>query len=215
MNFKTIGLNVATATVAAAGLAMTVAPAEAATLGPGGFAINGTSTLTSSLSGFTVSFNNPMNLVGGNGVFAGGNLAGTPVVDSLELDLISSSGGLDTYSFGAVANFITGLTQEGESVVFDLNAGTLFGNIDTLNDYTLANFGNPLTGVLKDANGSVFGTATIGVFEFSGFLNSANISIVTEAEVIPTPALLPGLLGLGMGAIRRRNSAAKADKIKA
>jgi len=87
---------------------------------------------------------------------------------------------------------------------------TIFGALD-LN--LLLNFTSPLTGVLGDIaaidtttsaetlNFSLFGfPISAGASVDSGFVMSGSVA------AIPTPALLPGLVGLGVAVLRKRKS---------
>ena len=84
----------------------------------------------------------------------------------------------------------------------------VFGNNNGSDDYTLridgSTFGSPntdipLSGVLS--LNTIFGTR----FDIEARQSNDNFRITSiSGEVIPTPALLPGLLGLGTAALRRR-----------
>ncbi|HIK16421.1 MAG TPA: PTPA-CTERM sorting domain-containing protein [Leptolyngbyaceae cyanobacterium M33_DOE_097] len=82
-----------------------------------------------------------------------------------------------------------------------------------LNLDLLLNFTSPLTGALGDiaAIDTTTSSETLS-FNFFGFPVSASASIssgfVTSGSVaaIPTPALLPGLVGLGVAVLRKRKS---------
>ncbi len=90
----------------------------------------------------------------------------------------------------------------------------VFGNVNNngSDDYTLridgstfgsANTDIPLSGVLS--LDTIFGTR----FDVEARQNNDNFRITSiSGEVVPTPALLPGLVGLGAAALRRRRQEA-------
>lgn len=105
-----------------------------------------------------------------------------------------------TTPIGPIASFIdfgvVTLKGETNSLVFDLVSGTVT---------TLNGAGNVLQASVDIFGNFVFGQSNVG----TGILTAQRVgasqgwTITLEAQPIPTPALLPGLLGLGVAALRR------------
>jgi hypothetical protein len=171
MNFKSIGLNVAAATVTMAGAALVSSPAQA------------------------LSFN--------RGTF---DLGGTPSLLSLSL---TRTGNSFTTASG-VQNFLTGLKYKGESVFLDItNAITFTGTVQNQNQYALT--ATNLAAVFRTANGSLSSDSIVSSLTASrsgGRSGTGSLSVD-----VPTPALLPGLVGLGVAALRKRKSEATKDAL--
>ncbi|EKQ67122.1 hypothetical protein OsccyDRAFT_4947 [Leptolyngbyaceae cyanobacterium JSC-12] len=212
MQLKTLGIGfAAAASMAVGGLTMT-SPSHAATLAPGKFTITGNN--VSSVTGFSNTTpgskftlnldNSPLSIVDAQGVFAGASgLTGTPNVASLLLTVVNST----TFSFENRVPFITGLKQNGEDIFFDLNAGQLGGFITSSTNYS---FGGQVTGRLRDSSGNLIGAdGSLASFIIGAGSNSNQSSITVET--IPTPALLPGLVALGAGVLRKRKAEAEAE----
>ena len=212
MNFKTLGIGFAAAASVVAGGVATIAPAQAATLAPGQFTI--TAENASKVTGFTSASvgstftlnldNSLLSITDRQGVFAGiPGLAGTPNVTPLLLTVINST---TPFSFANTLSFITGLTQNGEPIVFDLDAGALGGFIASDTNYS---FGGLVTGKLKDSSGNIIGAdGSVASFDI-GFGSGSNRSSIT-IETVPAPALLPGLIALGVGVLRKRKAEVEA-----
>ena len=98
-----------------------------------------------------------------------------------------------------IANFI----RIGADLSFELT-GFNFSVIPVTSGFSI--LGNGVSGIFRNATGEniaeglitaqIFGTSPTGVSSYSGTI------VVTN--VIPTPALLPGLLALGAGILRKR-----------
>lgn len=59
------------------------------------------------------------------------------------------------------------------------------------------------------ADGSIQ-SASIQASSFGGYVSTEgldNVRIATKATAVPTPALLPGLIGMGVAAFRKRRKA--------
>jgi hypothetical protein len=62
-------------------------------------------------------------------------------------------------------------------------------------------------GFVYDNNGSDFSELTLSGWEYTGFGGDDSVfkaSFSSAATPVPTPALLPGIVGLGMAALRKR-----------
>jgi len=212
MNFKSIGLSAAVATaVTISGAAFL--PAQAATLGTsGGFNIKGKATLSSSKPSQPKSFSNPVlnfstsankfklvlaDLTGG---FAGHLTTANPsqVVDVKKLVLTKGLfQGKSVYSFGETPDFIKGLLLDGTPISFKLFADSLHGTVTNLKMFNLS---GSFQGVFTNIN-------NVAVADGTFSLTSGNPNLISIAATpVPTPALLPGLVGLGIAALRKRKS---------
>jgi len=225
MNFKSIGFKAAVATAVVAGSAISMAPAEAGNLFPGAFNLEGKSSINVNAptsNPFTISFSKNFSIANGvgssepapSGVFEN-NLTGTPVVGSLTLKQVGATNEYKITS--GLLSFVTGLKQETKDIVLDLTSGSLFGSITDQNNYFfIGSTIDPLMGKLAFAGNpsSAFAGVRIDVFQslhtyhlkhgpsFTIARNHAEIGV----QSIPTPALLPGLIGLGVAALRKRKS---------
>jgi hypothetical protein len=201
MNLKTFGL---TATTIAASVALASSPAQAATItSSGGFIINGQTSITNpstnapilNFSNFKITPSTPYGGLSG--------LSGTPTIKSLQM----FGGPLDpsVYENEAKTDFITGLFLDGAPLAFDLDASgvSLFGTIKGVNDFFLA---GPITGTFRTGN-TVAGFGAISSVNLEGG-DISSISLVAQA--VPTPALLPGLIAMGIGMVRKRKAEAEA-----
>lgn len=146
------------------------------------------------------------------GDFAGVTI--TSLISSFTIDLVDpfdkdpSGDGITQglYSFAEISDFFT----LSNGFTFALDAGQLvrtrFQNKSFVSIGGLA----PLSGRFIDSSGEVAG---FGSLSFTGVPNGSGtygVSITTEE--IPTPFLLPGLLGLGVAALRRKQEeSAEAD----
>lgn len=203
MTLKSFALGSFATTAIVASSLIASAPAEAVTLAPGAFTTQGTSSVTE-FSGagdtdFTLNFNN-FSLTNTAGVLSG--TTGNPVIESLN---ISGSGG--AFTGAGESNFVTGLFLNGTALFVDLDPFSLSGNFTSSTNYSLNGI---LSGQLRSSDGSVEpADITLGafnvVFDSNNQINAAQVGVSTE---IPTPALLPGLIGMGVAALRKRKSEA-------
>jgi hypothetical protein len=211
MNLKKLTVGAAIAASVVGGSVVASAPAHAGDLIFGGsariknsgVAVNGTSALD--FAGFN---GGPNSLTLGTGT--GTVLTGSdPVFGAGPLtlkDFLLTKTSLTTWSLqgGPIVNFIQGL------------AG---GATYTLNSFSLtklapAVFNADYTGVFSNLPGG------IGTLTSTGDLTLANgagfSSAVDGPAVVPTPALLPALLGMGAAALRKRKGeAAEPETVKA
>ena len=195
MNFKTPLLGVAAAAIALSAATVSVSPAQAFTITPGSILnIGGVVEATPSNAaptqflftapfpgggpGKTVIFGSPAS----TGSFAG--LGGFSPIQNLTLTPLG--GGL--FSSVAVPNFITNI---GAGISFDLTK-FIYDNIELKADFE---------GIFRSGTDSI--AAKGGLFTTQ--LNISNPASYSGTIVaVPTPALLPGLIGLGMGMLRKR-----------
>ena len=215
MNFKSIGFKAAIATAVVAGSALSMAPAEAGNLFPGAFTIQGNSSITATTptdNEFTINFNN-FSIAGStpfssapSGVFGGGRLSGHPFVGMLGLKRVGAVGTTLYDITSGLDGFVTGLKKDGKALVLNLASGSqLNGSIQNTTDQY--SFDGDLIATLAYAApyapNSAPAQTGVGAFRFR--VLNGNISQVS-VTTIPTPALLPGLLGLGVAALRKRKS---------
>ncbi len=138
------------------------------------------------------------------GSFAG--LGGTTAsIKALSLSLVSPGGSI--FKGGPIANFITGIGTGSDAISFDLteflfnktNADATFNGIFRRGTSSILAEGGTFTSQLNDKKNLKFKTSS-----FSG-----------DVAAIPTPALLPGLIGLGMGVLRKRKKEMAAANAEA
>lgn len=226
MSLKTLGAGFAATAALTAGMAA-VSPAHAASLYAGQFTITAENASRITRADDTPFASGNLNLATGNqfrlnldtqalgltdrqGVFAGSvsagtsGLTGTPNVVTLLLTVL----GPNTFSFANTPNFITGLFQNGKAVALDLTGGTLGGFVTTRANYS---FGGNLAGILRYVDNSELVSAGTSIASFHiGSGPGSNRSSIT-VKTIPTPALLPGLVGFGIAALRKRKREATAQ----
>lgn len=205
MNLKTIGLSATLATALATGAVLSSTQAQAATLGAGGFLIEGKSNLsnlnlTTNPTSFKLNLTG-FNLVGTDGALSG--LTGTPTLASLDV----TKTGNGQFQSAAKNSFITGLKLGLLDIVFDLNPVTYFGSVKSATSYGLTS--DDFTGTLKSSDGSsiLADGVALNAYRFNvgnSVTNFASVGVTT----VPTPALLPGLIAMGIGMMRKRKSEA-------
>ena len=198
-NFKQVCLGAATMAVMSAGSTLIADSAQALSLN-GVFKMDATTTILNSETNTpTLKFTN-VTLGAKSGSFAG--LSGTPVIANLTLTdpgtLNNTPANTNTYFNPAVSNFISGLNLGG-GLTFDLDASVvnLFGFIQNPNKFVIS---GPITGLFKQG-GNVVGDGFLSIISGSGV---TSISLLADSTAIPTPALLPGLVGMGIATIRRK-----------
>jgi hypothetical protein len=201
-NFKKVCFGAATMAVMATGSAMSAGSVHAATLTDGSLNITTDTTVTPSGGGLNMVINTT-----GVPIATGGFLGftGTPTFTPLAL----ATAGPNTWTTGPVASFMSGISVGGESVFFDILSPITFSGF--FSNSTLYALSAPIIdGQFRNASGTILGLGAItGVRVSSGTIgDSSSINLV--GKVVPTPALLPGLLGLGAAAWRKRKSEQEA-----
>jgi len=205
MNFKSIGLKAALAATVV-GSALAVAPAQAATFG-GIISFGGNGELTSvkgneKTNVATISFvDKVLPITAGTKSFsgyAGGDGKATFFSKSFLTSLTDKT------------SFVTFTKTGFDTITFDLGSfvNSAFVDFGTKTDSD-GQFTSKVKGVFKSLS-NPGGTAIDK--DFSAFAtikvapgtNFTNITLATTP--IPTPALLPGLFGLGVAALRKRKS---------
>ncbi|CAN5844896.1 hypothetical protein BH23CYA1_BH23CYA1_21420 [soil metagenome] len=209
MYSKSTSLTAVLAGVAALGV-VSAAPAQAAIVGGGGFNLMGTTSVTNAGTATpTLNFTG-FSVAAINGAFAG--LGGNPVIKSLLLiDGNPSPNTRAVLSTNSLTDFITGLTLNGKALSFDLDATgiDLFGDVRGETDFNIA---GPISGTFRSGNVAL-GSGFLGVNASGGVSdNLSNVSLV--ATEIPTPALLPGLVGMGVAALRKRKSLGAEETVE-
>jgi hypothetical protein len=195
MNLKSLMTGAAIAATVVGGSVAVMAPAQAAILTSGAFEIRNNTGATTATNSAGTTFDldfAPLPVTFDDAGFSG--LMGPATVQSLTLNKTGST------MFGPIANFFTGLTLAGDAVTFDVTSGELFANFTSATRYTVT---GDLLGNLISGN-SILGVATLNVNR-SSVSNQANF-FVTGETAVPTPALLPALLGMGAAALRKRKS---------
>ncbi|MBW4693565.1 MAG: PTPA-CTERM sorting domain-containing protein [Lyngbya sp. HA4199-MV5] len=203
MNLKSIGLNVAAATVVATGAAIASSPAQALSFNKGTFVAGGQTSITNlTPTSFDLNFQN-FGVTSTTGSLAGGNLTGTPTLASLSFTK-DASGNFNT---SGLTSFVTGLKYQGQDAFLDINPFTFTASTAFVNSATeyLLFSRTPFSGVFRTASLESITSITLGAVKLGTFNSS------TLTAEIPTPALLPGLLGLGVAALRKRKAQATEE----
>jgi hypothetical protein len=206
INMRTFGLKMIAGVAIAGTVTIAMGDSAQALSLNGGFVMNGTAdVIDAGTNSPTIKFTN-FTIANKTGSFIG--LSGTPVIADL---VLTDPNPINTVFAGTFANlsvtdFISGLILGG-GLTFDLDASTLslFGTIANANDFFIA---GPVTGVFKQG-GSLVGKGFLGINNNDGI---SSISLRAESTPIPTPALLPGLLGIGIAAVRKRKQTAGQSK---
>lgn len=211
MNFKSIGLKAAVAAAVVAGSTFAVAPSQAATFGSVTF---GGQNELKSVKGdknthiATIVFNDGvLNINAGSGSFSS-FVGGTATFISKTVETNQTN----------LNNFITFKTADlSKTITFNLTAflDPAYTEIGSELDFKnpkpdtngqfqarISGFLNPGASPVDDKN-SGFNTFKFDS-QVDAFTNVTSIKLATTP--IPTPALLPGLIGMGIAAIRKRKS---------
>ena len=200
MNLKTIGLNAAIATTVAYGSVLGIAPAQAISLN-GSVTISGQSTFSTVGSTTTIDFLNQTV----SGFFGDFSPLNNQAVTVKPLTLVNGF----TSSVNSFIDFGT-FTKSGTTgnLSFVLNPSTF----NTVGLGSVGGVAGKLDGFFQ-FGGSTVAKGSLLAASFGSAKNSfSQITINTTA--VPTPALLPGLLALGAGVIRKRKAQA-TEKVEA
>jgi len=196
MNLKTISFNAVVAATVVVGAATSVSPAHALS-----FSTSGTTTFVNP-GGSPTTINFSPLLLGGS-EFTPGTLGTNP-------SGLTVNGVANTFSAtsNALSNFLTGFQFKGVNAVLNLNAGTNLakGFFPSVNQ--AFTFGTDLTGEIRSTSGNLLLGTTSGLFAASSTNGKGLYSYTGNAVAIPTPALLPGLVAMGIGIMRKRKAEA-------
>jgi hypothetical protein len=196
-NFKKVCFGAAVMAIAT-GVSLTgVSPAQA-------LIISGTPTYTNAGAAPTT--------LGVDGEFNDGILTGgfTDVsgilVNSVTINPGSTTLGFNA-NYGDTPNFLSSFQYDGVQAVMNLLAG------DLVTQTTVGGFVSTtafdFSGEIRDfATNALLGTATGNISANQSFASGGNFSLDLKAVPIPTPALLPALLGMGLTAVRRQRKQA-------
>ena len=199
MNFKSIGLKAALAATVVAGSAFAVAPAQAATVGKVTF--GGLGELTSVKGNeFTdiakIKFTDGvLNINSGTGSFAG-FVGGTATFFQKNF----------TTSLTNTTSFVTFSKVGFSDLTFDLTkfVKPSYVEFGTGND-NFGQFTSRVSGKFNPGGKAI--DDVISAFATIKQNNTTNFTDITLSTTpIPTPALIPGLIGLGFAALRKRKS---------
>ena len=184
MNFKTLGISAIMATSVVAGTVAMTAPAQASTLN---FA--GSNKLTDlTLTTAKLDFINVNTTLFTDAMFGGPAIFGAPG-QPLTLSTLNLTKNLSGYSLtGSPVSWISGL---------------LGGRTFSLTSFDLSDAGaGSFAGFYTP---DVDGPAN-AVYTTQGGFKSVGASFSATVTAVPTPALLPGLIALGVGVLRKRKS---------
>ncbi len=210
MNFKKIGLGLAATAAMTTGMVLAEKPAQALNLNLGNKFLGLDGSVTIFREGadlYDFSFSNI--IIDSNSDSPPFKLGDAVTIASLSN--ISEAGS----PFGPIAGFITDIElTDGEIVSFDLTNLSLDVTQNRNTNYALTFEGNFLR-----ASGDVFGFGSI-TSQFAGNLtvgSTVTRNLSGDITAVPTPALLPGLVGMGLAALRKRKEegAEQPEEVKA
>ena len=190
MNFKTFGVGATTAFALATGVTLATAPAQAAGL-------------TGQLDFVWIADATPTSI----DFYTFGGAADDSRGDVGDVLNIIATGDFSSLLFtGGVVKDLSSIPLPGGTPIsqwLDFN-GTAF-------DFKLLSFTNT-SGLQYEFKG-IFADGTIGTGELSTQISGTGVksystTIVAAGEQIPTPALLPGLIAMGVGMLRKRKAEA-------
>jgi len=192
MNFKTLGMSAAIATSVVTGAVVMNAPAQASTLNFSGS--NRLTDLTSSTA--KLEFANVNTTLSTDAIFGGPAIFGDPARPLTLSTLNLTKDLLGNYSLaGSPVSWISGL---------------LGGRTFSLTSFNLSNAGAGSFGGFYTPG--VDGPPE-GVYTTQGGFKSIGSSFSATVTAVPTPALLPGLIAMGVGIMRKRKSEAAAESV--
>lgn len=202
MKFKSIGIKaVVLATAVIGGAVITAAPSQAASITDGG-TIEIIPTLKSNA---LVKFDQNKKITGLN--FVGKNAGKIQVSDA--------TGGFATYigDTGFIKNLVFSNGVSGSKDNFlSIGADLFFDLSSAVASFsgTAADF--DFLGTYNNSMGEILGSGTLTtqVKFVNGVDTPSSFSISGETAPVPTPALLPGLVGMGVAALRKRKSEEEA-----
>lgn len=207
MNFKKLGLGLVATAAMTTGVSIADKPAEAATIDRLVVDLTGevNSIMTSNVGGTSALDIDLSSAINGGKVFSGTAPAASPstgLFASFVGGTVAVKDLLDPYSFNPINDFIV-LTKGAQTLKFKL--ASLTPTVPS-NPYV---FSANLQGIFSPGGFStaVAPLSAIATFDTTpGQSGGAGGSIVILADTtpIPTPALLPGLIGMGLAAMRKR-----------
>jgi len=220
MNFKALGIGVTAAFTVATGTALVSTPAQAISL-TGSINLTGDPPASASIPDLTAvnqsgnaTFNAPT-FITGSGDFSSVNpfaISINPLPLKLEALATILGTTVKQYSSTGANPFINFGSQtiggDTNNLSFVLNPG-LFTGTFTNGGFNLTTVAGPLFGQF------MFGNTTAANGTLTAFQTASNsgYTISLTATPIPTPALLPGLIALGAGVLRKRKSEAAAESV--
>jgi len=221
MNFKSLGFKAAIATAVVATSAAAMAPAQAASL-RGGIAFSGGATVPNFFgSGGTINFM-PGTVNNASGDFTSLALAKSAVEVS---DLVLSNPGVVSSPISGTKQRVfdgSGLTinfasLNGSALSFVADPSKYIGTRTATGLFSIAAGGNFLGTFFN--NGQTLGAGHLNASRSGTVKTDGSYQFTLTATPVPTPALLPGLLALGAGVVRKRKSEATevgtAETVKA
>lgn len=219
MRFKSFSIAAISLT---AGAALTALPAQALSIAPGstlgiGGGNNGGVIISGSPSNYQFDFLFDGSVAADPGTageleiqsktgsfFSSGITEGSGGARIKDIATVTAGGG---YVIPPTSDFISNLVYGGESLSFDLTSLTGF----TFNPPGLGALnGFSFSGKFRTASGAILGNGSLNaIFSIDTLTGNTSWAASLTATPIPTPALLPGLLGLGLGVLRKRKAEAE------
>lgn len=208
MKFKTLAMSAAIAGTVAMGATAAATPANALSL-DGGLQFSSKKAIASKVNSSTVklelSKSGPFTVSNQTGDFT--SVVGSPVFKNLPLALTSgtlANGGSFSLLGSKITSFISGLSIGSNAVTFDLTSANFSGFFKGAKNF---NLGGTFDGNFI-SNGVTIGTGSLSTLNIGGSVGTSG-QVATVA--VPTPALLPGLLGFGVAALRKRKGEASTE----
>lgn len=226
MRLKNIGVSLAAVTTLSTGVVMTTAPARALSLS-GTLNLQGAATVPD-----YTTLGQTQNIVFQQPTLVTGSLNGDAIsaagitINNLALKLLTqttAASGVVNRTFSNVG--LTPFINFGSRTI-DATTANLTFNLLPSDDYTgsktnsglLSLFtGGPLLGSFQ-FNGTTIASGTVSASRSGTVAEDGiyGITLTAQPVAIPTPALLPGLLALGAGMLRKqKNESAEASRVEA
>lgn len=220
MNFKKMGLGLAATAAMTAGVALAEAPAQALTFGDklvfstddeanpnlASLTANGGGLFSFDAGAIDIDF-------ASDSVFG---VASAAIGDSvLTLQQIApQSGAVASYQLvGTSVQWLSGLADEVGGFTRTYTLDSFILNQTSLSSVAGFAFSATFNGFFQPPTSGVQGIGGLGGF---GTLSSSDGSAIAGAiTVVPTPALLPGLVGMGLAALRKRKDEQAAEQPEA
>jgi hypothetical protein len=211
MNFKSIALKATVAAAVVAGSALGASSAQALNINSD-LNFTGSVEITDTGSSFKFDFLKETPGPGTTTIFTTGASDGDIGIGAGSGLFSEAAGGakikdVSTSQITDLSNFISGLLYNNTPVSFTLTKVTdSLAGVFNKKGYNLFNF----DGFFTDGTGKVLGTGAVSA-QFAKAVVTGTTTYSGSFTPVPTPALLPGLLALGAGVLRKRKAEATEE----
>jgi hypothetical protein len=200
MSFKQIGFVTGSAVALAVGALATATPAQALQIA-GDASYSNTSSFPT-----TLTVTNEAN----NGDLTGGFTDVTGIlVNALTIASGSPLPSPFNANYSATPSFLSNFQYQGQNAVLNLLAGNNVVQVFASPDAFTIN--SALFGEIRSVVGNQLLATAAGSFIASN--NALGFAATLTATPVPTPALLPGLVAMGLGVLRKRKGEATAEPV--